>query len=593
MDKELEQLPSGCITRKKINGKEYYYHQWTDSQGKRHYDTVSADEAETLKAQIEKRRALEKELKSDRSSSSSAGRLLSAIDTDMAAVYGYPLLALASVADGLDKRDCYSVVHDYIYGRPQDKVCLLYGLRRTGKTTIIRQLIREMSPKDFAATVYIKAGINDTMADINRTFKEFISHGFRFFFIDEMTLIRDFVDSASLISDVYAAQGLKIVLSGTDSLGFYFASHEELYDRAVMVHTTYIPFREYSRLLGINDIDAYIRYGGTLKAGEVRFGADIGWDEASFRDDESTRRYVDTAICRNIQHSLACYEEGGHFRHLKKLYDAGELTNAINRILQDMNHDFTVDVIEREFISRDLRSTAQMLRKSRNADERTDALDDLDTEAVIEGLKRVLEIREKDELVSEIRPDAVAEIREYLEALDLIEYVDIESSVGSDELAERVIFTQPGMRYCQAQTFVYLLMRDRGFKELSERDKMLIAEKILDDVRGIMLEDIVLLETKKKASPAKRVFKMQFVVGEIDMVVYDTDSNTCELYEVKHSNVCVDEQWKNISDPDKRAIVTRRFGDIVGEHVLYKGETCTSADGRHYINVEQYLKETE
>lgn len=34
-----------------------------------------------------------------------------------------------------------------------------------------------------------------------------------------------------------------------------------------MVHTTRIPFSEHSRLLGINDVDEYIRYGGTLKAG--------------------------------------------------------------------------------------------------------------------------------------------------------------------------------------------------------------------------------------------------------------------------------------------------------------------------------------
>ena len=51
---------------------------------------------------------------------------------------------------------------------------------------------------------------------------------------------------------------MKIVLSGTDSLGFWFALHQELYDRAVTIHTTFIPFREHSRLLGIDSIDEYI-----------------------------------------------------------------------------------------------------------------------------------------------------------------------------------------------------------------------------------------------------------------------------------------------------------------------------------------------
>lgn len=112
-----------------------------------------------------------------------------------------------------------------------------------------------------------------------------------------------------------------IVLSGTDSLGFWFAQNEELYDRAVTVHTTFVPFREYSRLLKIHDIDEYIRYGGTLKAGETNFeDTDANAFDASFRTDESTRRYIDTAIAQNIQNSLKCYDRGNHFRNLIDLY---------------------------------------------------------------------------------------------------------------------------------------------------------------------------------------------------------------------------------------------------------------------------------
>ena len=71
------------------------------------------------------------------------------------------------------------------------------------------------------------------------------------------------------------------------------------YDRARMIHTTFIPYKEYSRLLNIDSIDEYIRYGGTLRAGELEFGTVID-DDASFRDDESTRKYIDTAISRKI-----------------------------------------------------------------------------------------------------------------------------------------------------------------------------------------------------------------------------------------------------------------------------------------------------
>ena len=61
-------------------------------------------------------------------------------------------------------------------------------------------------------------------------------------------------------------------------------------------------------------------------------------------------------------------ESGGHFRHLKELYEAGELTDAINRIVEDINHRFVVDVLTRRFSSHDLGSAADMLMKTTDAD---------------------------------------------------------------------------------------------------------------------------------------------------------------------------------------------------------------------------------
>lgn len=140
------------------------------------------------------------------------------------------------------------------------------------------------------------------MAALNKDIAILGDLSYKYLFIDEVSLMDGFIDSSSVFSDVYAAQGMKIIFSGTDSLGFYFAINDELYDRAVMVHTTYIPFKEHARLLGIHDVDEYIRYGGTLKAGELDFeNKELNAKDASFRDDESTRHYIDTAICSNIQ----------------------------------------------------------------------------------------------------------------------------------------------------------------------------------------------------------------------------------------------------------------------------------------------------
>lgn len=119
--------------------------------------------------------------------------------------------------------------------------------------------------------------------------------------------MEDFIGSAALFSDIYATQGMKIVLSGTDSLGFWFALHQELYDRAITIHTTFIPFREHSCLLGINSIDEYIRYGGTLRAGELDFVDEEMLNQTRNRFGEISKRCVlyrgkDTVLENEIEY---------------------------------------------------------------------------------------------------------------------------------------------------------------------------------------------------------------------------------------------------------------------------------------------------
>ena len=506
-------------------------------------------------------------------------------------VTGPALLALSENIRSWQKRDCYRQLDRYLRSAECDRVCLLFGLRRTGKTTMLRQAVLDMIPEDAAKTAYIKAAKQNTIADLNQDMEQLRILGFRYILLDEVTLMRDFIDSAALLSDIYAAQGMKIVLSGTDSLGFWFALHQELYDRAKMIHTTFIPYREHSRLLGISQIDEYIRYGGTLRAGELNFDdAEVNAEDASFRDDESTRRYIDTAICKNIQHSLACCEDGGHFRHLRPLYEAGELTGAINRIIEDMNHAFLVSVLTRDFLSHDLGLAARNLRKERDPEKRTTALDEIDTEAVTKRLMNILEIRNRQEQTVPISKVHVAEIKEYLAALDLIMDCPIETTAPDSEPVEHILFTQPGMRYCQAQALVHSLMKDELFASLSEKDRANITSRILEEVRGRMLEDIILLETSKALSSRYKVCKLQFASGEFDMLVYDREENCCAAYEIKHSRQAVPEQARHLRDAEKCALTERRFGKLAGKYVLYLGESQDSADGILYRNAEEFLK---
>ena len=595
LEEQIAKLPIGYITEKVINEKKYYCQQWKEN-GKSKSRYISEEEANTLKPQIEERKKLQKELKALKKAlpdpvSEKIEEKIPEPEFKMSALYGEALLKMAQTASQYERRDCFSKIQDFLKTPAADKVCLVFGLRRTGKTTLLKQLVLAMNEEEQKSAIYIKASTENTIEELNADLKIANKLKYKYVLIDEITLIEKFIDNAALLSDVYAVQGMKIVLSGTDSLGFWFAQNEELYDRAVTVHTTFVPFREYSRLLKIHDIDEYIRYGGTLKAGETNFeDTDANAFDASFRTDESTRRYIDTAIAQNIQHSLKCYDRGNHFRNLIDLYKKDELTNAINRIIEDMNQAFTVDVITRDFNSSDLGSAKDLLRREKDETKRTDFLDTFDASEVTKKLMNILKIRNKERQSIEIKEVHIQEITEYLKALDLLQIVYTENIPISNKKEERIIFTQSGMRFCQAQVLVYSLMQDEVFGSLTGDLRDIITEKILEDIQGRMLEDIVFLETKRTYGSKRNVFKLKFASGEFDMVIQDKAKKQCEIFEIKHSKQMISTQYRHINNEEKIVLTEAQFGKVVRKCVLYRGESKVLENGVEYKNVEEFLK---
>ena len=85
------------------------------------------------------------------------------------------------------------------------------------------------------------------------------------------------------------------------------------------------------------------------------------------------------------------------------------------------------------------------------------------------------------------------------------------------------------------------------------------------------------------------VFKFKFDVrGEYDMVIYDKNTNTCRIYEVKHSEKIVEQQTRFLRMKELNEITEKRFGKIAGKYVIYRGKT-QEVDGIQYVNVEEYL----
>ena len=398
---EISELPIGYISKKTINGKTKQYLQWTEN-GKKKSKYVDDELAEELRAKIERRRELQKREKEltfmlpKPQKNEQEKKETHVFRTDV--MLGENLKSYVQTVANYKKRGLYKNICDYVYGDVRDRVFILYGLRRTGKTTLIRQVIAEMDDADFLKTAFIQVGAGIGLSDINQDLKYLMNSGYKYVFIDEVTLIEDFIEGAALFSDIFAACGMKIVLSGTDSLGFFFSEDEQLYDRCIFLHTTFIPYREFEEVLGIKGIDEYICYGGTMSLGGVHYN-----EKSTFASKKSVDEYVDSAIAKNIQHSLKCYQYGVHFRALYDLYEKNELTSAINRVVEDVNHRFTLDVLTKDFMSHDLGVSAKNLRNDRQ--NQNDILDRIDKEEFTKRLKNLLEIRNKEEQIVTISED--------------------------------------------------------------------------------------------------------------------------------------------------------------------------------------------
>lgn len=586
IEREIALLPEGSIATKRIREKEYFYHRMTIN-GKRVEKYVAFEDVSEMKNQIEKRKRLEKQLNElktvvvRKEETEKKEILLNQNDLKTTVRFGKLLRSQTDITKKYKKRECITKLREFVFGSHQDKVFIIYGLRRTGKTTMIRQILAELPDTEFSKAAFIQVRSRDTLEDVDADLRLLEEKGFKYVFIDEVTLLEDFIEGAAIFADIYASSGMKIVLSGTDSLGFAFSKEEYLYDRCIMLHTTFIPYREFEEVLGIQGIDEYIRYGGTMSLSGINYN-----QETPFSNSKTAEEYIDTAIAKNIQHSLRMYHEGGHFRQLLDLNEQGELTNVINRVVENINHSFTRRVVEKTFESHDISVTAINLLKDR--EKPVNIKKHMDLDAVTKGIMQMLDILNKEEQSIDIEDSHMTQIKEYLTLLDLLMEIDLESLPEVDRKSSLTVITQPGMRYAQANAIVENLLLDAKFQELSAEERQRILERLLNEIRGRMMEEIVLLETKI-ARPDKKVFKLQFAIGEFDMVVSDPKTLSCEIYEIKHSKERTPEQCRHITNEEKCEMTAHRYGEIKGRYVIYRGEDAIVNDVR-YLNVEDYLK---
>ena len=240
---------------------------------------------------------------------------------------------------------------------------VLFGLRRTGKTILLRQWLLHLPYEERNKAAYLTIE-GELFSDIKKDLNTLRNNGFKYVVIDEITISEDFIDCCAPLSDNYCASGMKIFITGTDSLSLLFALGEGLYDRDYTLHTTHIPFSEWKRLTG-KSIDDYIKWGGLLHLdptdGEIKHSIPMTLTNSELNDywawsADELRTYFTSSISNNLLNYIRNYRDGENAGLLGSLLNKNDMDAAVYGLFGSLSRrDFinrlsNISIIEENYL---------------------------------------------------------------------------------------------------------------------------------------------------------------------------------------------------------------------------------------------------
>lgn len=468
-----------------------------------------------------------------------------------------------------NKRNCYSEIEDFVNSHKGTKgqICALYGLLSTGKTELLQQIAKELHEKGHKCLYLscsdeyeniIKDRSNNVVhrpeiEELYELLDQAIKEDYNYVFIDELTLVKDFVGQSNVLSNFYANQGLNIIVTGTDSLSFVLAAQDGLMDRLKPIHTSYVSFEEYNKLLG-KGLDEYIQSGGTLKK------------ESPYKNHSTMIEYTDKAIVNNIIHSINGFEHCDS-QAITLLYPEADIKSTINSCIKQINQDFIISNVV---------SLAKLPKDS-------------------------FAIPNKNELPIQMDADDIERIKNTFKDLELVLTVPTYKSVSDGFPVQDTptqILSQSGMIYCHAAELIKLLVNDENWKQLEKcglGNKQNFIDIIDRQVKGAILKNLIIYDTYKALNENYYVTKIRRHADgkEVALAIVDKQSKDTYLFEVKYSQHKVGNEAKNLADEDFSDYIEEKFGKIKGRYVLYTGENdrIDSPFGEiNFFSAELFLK---
>lgn len=478
-----------------------------------------------------------------------------------------------NVKDFIDSEKCYD-----------GNILVLYGLRRTGKTTIMEQAIEHYKDKEKCAFFEVDKG--DTLDDVKRCIIEESKNGTTIICFDEITKANDFITNSAAIADVFAKEGMRILVTGTDSLGFHFADGSELYDRTVRVNTTHISFAEHCRVLNTKDIDDYIQYGGLMKKGEK--------EARIIHDYESACKYLDSAVAENISRSIQRNPED----NCLEVLNLSELKTIIEKMVERYSGVFSKKIMQEELKKVSVNSPVDKLSGIVDAE----IIYKLTMESKNITRDFVQMINADTAIKHTITDEIVLTLEKCLLDMNLLSVTPQMEYYYTDETGwlergtrHEYYIIQPAIKYYHLQKGKEFIENEDYYKDLSSIEKKFMQDKLDEKIKGDMTEQIIIFDVSKDLPRNKySVLKPVFYIdgqrkGEYDMLIYDKEKDRYWGFEVKHTTSPHHLQAKHLQNERFKEILDAKYGDKENVAILYRGESFTTPTKTLYLNITEFM----
>lgn len=456
----------------------------------------------------------------------------------------------------MNKRKAFVTLKDFVLGDEcyQGEILAVYGLKRTGKTALLKQLFSDINAYT-SSCAFLEMQDGDTMKMLERRITEEQAKAKTVIFINEITKVSDFINNSASLADCFAKAGARIIISGTDSLSIAFAEDYELYDRVRKVNTTYTSFAEYHTLFPLENINDYIRYGGLFYKNEA---------EKSVNGYENILSYLHDAVTMNIANSL------------KNNADIDKRDSSLKNINETELKRITEKVVGLYSGSTDGEIITALTDEKDNA----------------EQFARIISSGKNADYY--ITPHIIKELEKWLKEIGFLAFIEKRTFVKASGVWETLPPTheyhivQPAVRYSFLKKAVESV-KER-YQHLDKQRQKEMAETLNRNMVDEIVGQTVIFDVMNSL-PDERyiVCKPEFMhenrlINGYDMLVYDRQENSYRYFLIRRKS---DDYADNIDEIT--SVAESHFGECKSVCTLCTEKLPSDFVGRECYNISDFL----